>query len=293
MNKETISNFLAQLSQDYLKERTRVLLEAYRKKQYSFLASRYKKLFGEPKETGPRQHFYRLIRSYHPDRYTFHREQLDQLKIGHSPEGDTPERLLSFYHAFFHVNRVSSRELYEAMKSDYQDYGPYDGDYYPEGEDADTIGIVEEEGQNSIIGILSSLYLGSNYRYALEPVDLEQLHEGLELSSMEISDLEGLQYCINVSELDLSSNDIESIYEIGEMRSLEKLDLSNNAIDDIERIGGLTGLRVLHLDNNRIEDISPLLALDSLEFISLTRNPLRSTRDIQELSRRGVVVLYF
>lgn len=288
MKQSDREKFLDLLSEDFLKERTRILVEAYRRKQHTLIAARYRELFGKEVSSPLKQQFYQLLQHYHPDRYNYHRTKLQELQ-------DTEQALLQFYRSFFSSPesiRISGEDLFNAMRPDDSGAAVIDPDFYQD-EDRRSIDFDEMSQGDSIIELLSSLYLGSNYRHVLDPVDLEQLHEELELSGMGISDLDGLQYCINVSGLDLSYNEIDTIYELGDMKELTILDLTGNAIEDIERLAELGQLRTLYLDNNRIEDISPLLNLDKLEFLSVIGNPLKDISPLRELTDRGVVAVYF
>jgi len=143
-----------------------------------------------------------------------------------------------------------------------------------------------------IISILSYMFLGNTSRI-LEPVDLEQIEGELILSSMDLSDLDGLQFCTGVTNLDLSDNNIDNIYEVGSLYQLEELDLSHNNITDLEPLVGLDNLETLYIDNNRIEDISVLAKLDGLKFVSMTGNPVKSMDDIYRLKENDVIVVYY
>ncbi len=90
-----------------------------------------------------------------------------------------------------------------------------------------------------------------------------------------ITDLTGLEYCLN----------------------LQKLGLYDNSISDISVLASLTDLRELDLGGNNISDISPLMANSGLsagDKVYLTGNPLSTTSiyDTIELEARGVTVTY-
>ena len=109
-----------------------------------------------------------------------------------------------------------------------------------------------------------------------------------------ITNLTGLEYCVNLTNLYLGDNDISDIsllsgltnlmeleiYEnnitnISPLTGLIKLDwllLYSNNITDITTLEGLTNLRSLDLSSNNISDFSPLLGLTNLSFLSLNNS---------------------
>ncbi len=90
-----------------------------------------------------------------------------------------------------------------------------------------------------------------------------------------ISDITGLEYCLN----------------------LEELWLQDNNISDISALAGLSKLELLFLAGNNISDISALV--DNVEFsngdtVGLTGNPLSAEYNIYipQLEEKGVTVYY-
>lgn len=119
--------------------------------------------------------------------------------------------------------------------------------------------------------------------------DMERL-ESLYASWMGIKRLNGLEYAINLFDLDVSGNEIKDlsplkgleflhfltlsdnlITDINPLKGLNIywLDLSYNPITDISGLNGLLDLQVLHLHNTNITDISVLLELDYLWEVTL------------------------
>ena len=93
------------------------------------------------------------------------------------------------------------------------------------------------------------------------------------LKTKGITDLTGLEYCINLTELDLAWNQIT----------------------DISPLASLTKLTALHLAGNQISDLSPLTSLTNLTRLNLEDNPLSDTSIntyIPQLEARGVNVEY-
>ncbi len=87
----------------------------------------------------------------------------------------------------------------------------------------------------------------------------------LYISDKEISDLEGIQHCTNLTTLDLNDCNISNIEKLSTLLKLQNLRLRNNKIKDITPLSKLTNLKKLDISGNPINDISILKSLDSLE----------------------------
>jgi len=99
---------------------------------------------------------------------------------------------------------------------------------------------------------------------------LAMLTGPLDASGAGISDLTGLEYCVNVTSLYLYDNQISDISPIGGLTQLIRLHLYDNQISDIGPLAGLTNLRfILLLQNNQIGDISALSGLTNLTWLYL------------------------
>jgi len=89
----------------------------------------------------------------------------------------------------------------------------------------------------------------------------------------DITSLEGLQHCINLTELDLRYNQIS----------------------DISPLASLTNLTELDLRYNQISDISPLVSLTNLSRLYIAYNPLDTESGdiyIRQLRKSGVFVVF-
>ena len=124
---------------------------------------------------------------------------------------------------------------------------------------------------------------------AITQLDMAALDPSLRLNNRGISVLTGLEWAINVDELQLYVNQITDLTPLGGLTSLRKLWLSNNRITDITPLSGLASLTKLHLDGNRISDLGPLSGLASLADLDLDGNrisdltPLASLTSLTEL----------
>ena len=76
-----------------------------------------------------------------------------------------------------------------------------------------------------------------------------------------ISDLTGLEFAINLRELNLGDNLITDVRPLANLIHLEELDLPENRISDISSLAGLPNLLQLRISRNPISDLSPLVKL--------------------------------
>ena len=132
---------------------------------------------------------------------------------------------------------------------------------------------------------------GSIYTFDLEAI--------IEVSAptIGISDLTGLEHCLNLQELYLSGNNISDISALAGLNNLQMLDLSSNNISDISALAGLSNLEGLYLYDNNISDISALVdnaGFSDGDTVGLTGNPLSAEYNIYipQLEEKGAIVYY-
>jgi predicted outer membrane repeat protein len=89
-----------------------------------------------------------------------------------------------------------------------------------------------------------------------------------------ITDITGLEYATNLTELYLYDNQLSDISSISGLVNLTHLSVHNNQVSDISSISGLVNLTNLYLRNNQISNISALLELTNLTYLDLRGNPL-------------------
>jgi hypothetical protein len=89
-----------------------------------------------------------------------------------------------------------------------------------------------------------------------------------------ISNLDGLQYCKKMTELNLGNNNIRDLSPLAALTQLTRLNLVMNKIRDVSPLSSLVNLETLWLDGNDIDDVSSIVFLDNLKEIHLTSNPL-------------------
>ena len=99
-----------------------------------------------------------------------------------------------------------------------------------------------------------------------------------------ITDIEGIQFCINLVALDLSNNAISLISQLQNLTALIYLNLAYNYLTDITPLQNLTALIWLRLDDNDISDITPLQNLTALTELDITENQISDITPLQNLT---------
>ncbi|MBN2375489.1 MAG: leucine-rich repeat domain-containing protein, partial [Sedimentisphaerales bacterium] len=133
--------------------------------------------------------------------------------------------------------------------------------------------------------MLNLTYLNGNY---LTISDLTGLEYGTNLTDLQlygnqIIDISALSGLTNLTLLYLSENQISNISALAGMTNLTDLDLYDNQISDISALAGLKNLSRLWLDENQINDIFVLSGLTNLTNLYLTDNQIS---DISALSEQ-------
>jgi len=96
----------------------------------------------------------------------------------------------------------------------------------------------------------------------------------------QIKNIEGIQYCTNLTSLIFGFNQISDISALAGLTKLTELFLQYNQISDISVLAGLTNLTELLLGANQISDISALAGLTKLTILWLELNQIS---DIKQL----------
>ncbi len=99
-----------------------------------------------------------------------------------------------------------------------------------------------------------------------------------------MSDLTGLEYCVNLQELRLEGKNISDISALAGLTNLQELRLWGNNISDISPLAGLINLQELRLQGNNISDISPVAGLISLQTLWLYDNNISDISSLVENS---------
>jgi Leucine-rich repeat (LRR) protein len=118
------------------------------------------------------------------------------------------------------------------------------------------------------------------------PINVFDLEPITTLTAQEkgISDLTGLEYCVNLQVLELRDNNISNISPLSSLINLRELGLWGNNISDISPLEGLNNLKILHLHENNIVDISPLANLTYLGILHLPNNNISNISPLAGLT---------
>jgi len=87
-----------------------------------------------------------------------------------------------------------------------------------------------------------------------------------------IKNIEGIQYCTNLTSLNFGGNQISDISGLAGLKNLTTLFLYSNKITDISALAELTNLNTLWLGDNPITNISALAGLTNLTTLEMQHN---------------------
>ena len=107
-----------------------------------------------------------------------------------------------------------------------------------------------------------------------------------------ITDLTGLEYCINLEGLWLKGHGLTDISVLASLTNLERLEIDWNQISDISPLASLTKLTWLRLGHNEISDVSPLASLTNLETLALDQNQITDISPLASLTKLIKLWLY-
>jgi hypothetical protein len=115
---------------------------------------------------------------------------------------------------------------------------------------------------------------------------------GLDASRQGIVDLTGIEYCVNLENLNLLGNSISDISVLSSLTKLYELNLHRNQVSDISALSPLTNLTKLYLLENNISDIRALSSLTSLTMIDLGGNSVSDISSLSSLTNLTVLYLW-
>ena len=121
--------------------------------------------------------------------------------------------------------------------------------------------------------------------YKEDLLGLTVLDASSNLYDPKITNIEGLQFCINMETLDLRWNyPLSDITPLQNLTALTWLDLCTNHLSDISPLQNLTALTYLDLRENNISDITPLQNLTGLIDLWLETNQISDITPLQNLT---------
>ncbi|HPB80515.1 MAG TPA: hypothetical protein PK200_00625 [Spirochaetota bacterium] len=282
------------LHQERLKDISADIISRYKKRDIDAL-SWYGTILEIPADTGINKLFAALIQTYHPDKFSKIRREMENLFAN----GNTQGLLKMKERYIFSERKIIPTADFSVFSEESYDFGEDDFGYgeemvdslydFEEPEDASEEYVYEEEF--GFIEALNLLLFG-NLSFVLTSDDMQHLQGEINLSDYDIEELNGIEHCINVISFNLSCNHIRKLHYLAYLTKLESLFLSENLLENINDLGELVNLRELDISYNEIEDISVLLRLNSLEYVNIMGNLVRDMAVIEELTERGVIVIH-
>ena len=113
----------------------------------------------------------------------------------------------------------------------------------------------------------------------------------LNVKSMDIVDLTGLERFVNLENIVAHHNRIKDLRPLAGLTNLGDLHLSHNIIEDLRPLAGLTNLTSLTLNYNTISDVSPLAGLINLERLELWGNQIEDISPLTNLVNLKTLLL--
>jgi len=107
----------------------------------------------------------------------------------------------------------------------------------------------------------------------------------LDAGDRAISELAGIEHCVNLQLLSLDLNQISGLVPLVGLTALKTLYLWNNQISDLAPLAGLTALKRLGLEYNQISDLTPLAGLTALTVLWLDANQISDLTPLAGLTK--------
>lgn len=282
-------------TEENLNKITRKIITAYRNKEFDYIQHLNQKLgeLVQIDDSSFNRAFSKLIMLYHPDKLKYYQNEIEN----YYHNGKEIE-LNQFSHIFVvlkNLNYIPNRKTIDKIQNSArpEDYG-YEVDINDFDNIVDSNGFEQEyfsEGLN--FDFLSALKIRefNNLDFDIQSYHLESLVGDLNFVKCNITDLAGIENCINISSLDFSNNEIVDITNLGFLTLLKEIYLHKNEIYSVDGLSNLHKLRILDLSFNNINDISPLFELSNLQYLNVIGNqiPLDQT---EEFSKTGRIIVY-
>ncbi len=99
-----------------------------------------------------------------------------------------------------------------------------------------------------------------------------------------IEDLTGLQYAVNLTQLNFSRNYVKDISPLANLTNLTSLGFSSNQVSDISSLVNLTRLTNIGFDYNQVSDLSPVQNLTNLTFLNISDNQVSDISSLANLT---------
>ena len=128
--------------------------------------------------------------------------------------------------------------------------------------------------------------LGKSPNAPITVADMEKLEE-LVAHNKDIRDLTGIQFAINLTNLDLRGNQINDISPVASLTTLGALVLRGSPVSDISPIRNLTSLARLEIAGTMVTDLSPIRNLINLRVIYAWNTNISDISPVQNLINLG------
>lgn len=120
-----------------------------------------------------------------------------------------------------------------------------------------------------------------------DPITKEKMKEltYLRADSSHITNLEGLQYAVNLRTFIADDNDIRTLTPLAHLTNLKLLSLSGSSqLTDVRALSSMSGLRTIVLDWCAIQEVPDLSALQEVERLSMVQNQIQSVDFVSTIS---------
>ena len=96
----------------------------------------------------------------------------------------------------------------------------------------------------------------------------------LDIDGMDIQDLEGLQFAVNLIELNLRGNPLSDLSALSGLTTLKEVRLSGESLSDLSPLADLVNLEGVGFWKTSISDLSPLSGLTKLKWLEFKNSPV-------------------
>lgn len=112
------------------------------------------------------------------------------------------------------------------------------------------------------------------------------------LSNTKIRNLDFLEACDQIEELEIADNEIDNLTGISEAANIRQLNIKGNKIKDLAPLIELNHLDYLDIDENPVEDLAPLLEMKHLKGVAFDGTISDTNQEILSVLReRGCIVV--
>jgi len=106
------------------------------------------------------------------------------------------------------------------------------------------------------------------------------LLRNLDVREAGISDISGIEHCLNLEGLSLENNNISDITALSRLEKLEILSLNQNPVEDVSPLKNLKELRCLYLGKTAVSDLSIVFSLPKLQILSIPFSKVTTLVDL-------------